>query len=272
MKYAYAYKTPDGARHEEEIDAPSREAAFAALRARGVRPIKVVARDGSKANGEVRGLRKRAVAWIVAGAVGIAGTVAFFMGQETAVRDGIVVAKSNAPITAEMKRPLARQQIQGNRQRLEALPKDFFSSPAEAWLARFAEPGRAVPDADDAPDEAEFRRALTLPIRIRSDEFTEHIDLKRIVAEIKHEAKAYLDGGGTVADYLSELRKRQQTEVSYRENADKRLAELLKDGENLSKAYDFWLKANATLGTYGIHPLPLPDELARFRDNLSFVD
>ena len=52
MKYTYAYKTSDGVRHEAAMDAPSREEVFASLRAQGIRPIKVVAADGSKANGE----------------------------------------------------------------------------------------------------------------------------------------------------------------------------------------------------------------------------
>ena len=34
VKYEYAYKTSDGLRHVEEMDAPSREAVFIALRAR----------------------------------------------------------------------------------------------------------------------------------------------------------------------------------------------------------------------------------------------
>ena len=53
MKFTYAYKTSDGVRHEAAMDAESREAVFAALRERGIKAIKVVAADGSKANGEV---------------------------------------------------------------------------------------------------------------------------------------------------------------------------------------------------------------------------
>lgn len=52
MIYTYAYKTPDGVRHEATIEAPSRDDAFLSLRSSGIRPIKVVAQDGSKANGE----------------------------------------------------------------------------------------------------------------------------------------------------------------------------------------------------------------------------
>ena len=52
MKYTYAYKTSDGVRHEDSLDAGSRDEVFAVLRGRGIRPIKVVAADGSKENGE----------------------------------------------------------------------------------------------------------------------------------------------------------------------------------------------------------------------------
>ena len=78
MRFSYCYKTSDGRRHEERIDAPTREEAFAALRARGLKPIKVVSLSGSKANGEERVIvRKRLIfAALVIGLVaGIAATV-----------------------------------------------------------------------------------------------------------------------------------------------------------------------------------------------------
>ena len=36
MKYTYAYKTSDGTRQEETMEAPIREAVFAALREKGI--------------------------------------------------------------------------------------------------------------------------------------------------------------------------------------------------------------------------------------------
>ena len=69
MKFTYAYKTSDGVRHEAAMDAESREAVFAALRQQGIKAIKVVAADGSKANGEVRGIRKRVLALAVLSAM-----------------------------------------------------------------------------------------------------------------------------------------------------------------------------------------------------------
>ena len=58
------------------MEAESREAVFAALREKGIKAIKVVAADGSKANGEVRGYRLRTV---IAVAV-IAAVLGFALG------------------------------------------------------------------------------------------------------------------------------------------------------------------------------------------------
>ena len=58
------------------MEAESREAVFAALREKGIKAIKVVAADGSKANGEVRGYRLRTV--VVVGVV--AAVIGFVLG------------------------------------------------------------------------------------------------------------------------------------------------------------------------------------------------
>ena len=83
MKYTYAYKTSDGVRHEDVMDAASREEVFETLRAKGIKAIKVVAADGSKANGEVRGVRKRAVAVLMVLAAIGAGVIAYIGGERT---------------------------------------------------------------------------------------------------------------------------------------------------------------------------------------------
>ena len=74
MKYTYAYKTSDGTRHEDSMEASSRDAVFKALRVKGIKAIKVVAADGSKANGEIKGFRLRTVI-----AVGVVAAVLGFL-------------------------------------------------------------------------------------------------------------------------------------------------------------------------------------------------
>ena len=153
------------------------------------------------------------------------------------------------------------------------------------------------------PSEAEFAASLKEPIRIASTDFTEVVDLKRIVTGMKREMRAYLAGGGTVDGYLVELEKRQRLEVSYRERAEQKLNELLvaasgqaarsTDGRDrrdppagrgrarspsaplsentsdaLKAAYAYWLKANAQLQAMGIYPLALPDALRSYQMSL----
>lgn len=45
MRFTYYYKTPDGVRHEGELDSPSYDDVFKELKAKGIRPIKVLSKD-----------------------------------------------------------------------------------------------------------------------------------------------------------------------------------------------------------------------------------
>ena len=146
----------------------------------------------------------------------------------------------------------------------------MFAHAAERWLARYSEPGRPVAaQPAERPASADFEAALREPIRIASTDFTEVVDLKRIVAGMKREMRAYLAGGGTAEQYLAELEKRQRLEISYRERAGRRLAELLTDQK---AAYAYWLKANAQLQAMGIYPLSLPDELRAYQMGLDIEE
>ena len=267
MRFDYTYRSPDGQRHAGEIDAPSRDEAFAALRGRGIRPIRVTAAGGQA----VRDAKRRVP---VLGVLGVLCVLALGAWWRLAARPEAApyqVMTPQGPVRLSMAAPLPRQAIPGDRRRIEeaiTLERDppAFPFAAEAWLARYAEPGRPVAVTDgEKPTDAEFAAALKEPVRIASTDFTEVVDLKRIVVGMKREMKAYLAGGGTAEQYLAELEKRQRLEISYRENAERRLAELLPKPKD---AYAYWLKANAHLQSMGIWPLPLPDALRAYQMNL----
>jgi hypothetical protein len=136
-------------------------------------------------------------------------------------------------------------------------------------LAAFAEPGRSLVTLDGkTPSEAEFAAILREPLKIANDEFTESVDLKRIVTRIKGDLRRFLAAGGTAEEFVTELVKRQKLEIAYREKAETRLNKMLKG--DTSKAYDFFLKANAQLQSMGIYPLPLPDNLRSYQNTLDF--
>ena len=130
------------------------------------------------------------------------------------------------------------------------------------------------------PTPADFEAALREPIRIASTDFTEVVDLKRIVTGMKREMRAYLAGGGTVEQYLAELEKRQKLEVSYRERAEQKLNDMLNGQDarspsgrdSLKVAYAYWLKANAQLQAMGIYPLALPDTLRSYQMSLDIEE
>ena len=126
---------------------------------------------------------------------------------------------------------------------------------------------------------------LKEPVRVASTDFTEVVDLKRIVTGMKRELGAYLAGGGTVQQYLAELVKRQRLEISYRERAEQKLNGMLgnqdqtpeqspnspipqSNNDNLRAAYAYWLKTNASLKSMGIYELPLPDALRGYQSGL----
>lgn len=266
--FVYYYKTPDDARHEGEIEAPDRDAAFAALRARGIRAIKVEPKGWVTGKGYA-GAGRRGLVAVALAVAAVAGVLAFLLGRRV-TEDGLaetVVVTEQGPVRLAPAAPLERQAIQGSRQRIEGAPTNLFATAEEVYLSRFAEPGRPLPSGLPwTPAEDAFRRCLKEPIRVASSDYTEHVDLKRIVAGMKREAAAYLAGGGTAAGYFAELVRRQKMEIAYREKALSHLEGLLaRNPPDCAGAYAYWLKANAQLKSMGIYELPLPEGLRAYQ-------
>ena len=283
MKFTYAFKTSDGIRHEDSIEAASREEAFSSLRAKGIRPIKVVAEDGSKANGATLsadgGIRaKRYLLRNVA--IGACCGVAFaLMGvwlMMSLARGSVGEAKGASSEGAEELRvatPLPRQEIQGDRKRIGKV-EDVFSNKVDVFFARFAEPGRLFfAPADEWPSGEEIDTVIQEPLRVSEDELTEAIDLKRIVAGIRREYRLYVRGGGTADGFVRELVRRQEHEIAVRKRAVDHLFELLNAPESKDKlkvAYEFWLTANAQLASMGIFQMPIPEVLRSYQQTLMY--
>ena len=258
MKYTYAYKTSDGARHEATMEAESREAVFAALRAKGIKAIKVVAADGSKANGEVRGIQKRVVVVLVVLAAAVVGGVAYFQGTRT----GAALAANPAAVSP-------RHQIYGDPAIMEGLERGDFAAilprTGDQMLAVFAQPGKlmcakgANPRLLDATMETAFATYAKDELSVESDitidagEERELRELKQIINGMREEMRYYLaNGNGTPRSFWRRLNERTAQEIQIFERTRREL-------ENESSP-EVWESKNDALRRLGLRTIPNPNE------------
>ena len=258
MKYTFAYKTSDGVRHEDSIEAASRDEVFATLRGRGIRPIKVVAADGSKANGEVQGVRKRAVAGLVALAAVVAGVIAYLGGERT----GAATAADSAVSSP-------RHQIYGDPAVMEGLERGDFTAvlprSGDQMLAVFAQPGKlmcakgANPRRIDEKSYGAFEAyakndlAVENDIAINSADSREITELKQIVNGMRTEMREYLaNGNGTPRSFWRRLNERTAQEIQIYERTRRELEK--------ETSEEVWEQKNDALRRLGLRTIPNPSE------------
>ena len=242
MKYTYAYKTSDGIRHEASMDAESREAVFAALRQRGIKAIKVVAADGSKANGEVRGVRKRVVAALVAlVALGV-GVAAYIGGTRFGAESGSAFQTDRT-----------RRQLIGDSAVIEKGIltgwASVFEHEGERFLASFAVPGVKAGLRNTTADEIEEAlKRIVLPSEGDSIEVRQ---IKAMVEGMKEEARRYVSAGGTIVEYGRRLTERQDAEIAIYERAKSEIEAARRTSDD-EEVLVLWERNNERLRALGI--------------------
>lgn len=258
MKYTYAYKTSEGKRLEASTDASSRDAVFETLRAQGIRPIKVVAEDGSKANGEMHGVRKRVVAALVLLAATIVGAFAWLIGERT----GAATA-TNSAVSAP------RHQIYGDPAIVSGFERGEFGNvlprDGDRLLAIFAQPGKLMcakgadvrtlsgADAILLVDYAKSTLATEHDVAFLPGDSREVRELKQIVNGMREELREYLaNGNGTVQSYWRRLNERTQAEMRIYERTKREL-----ENETSEEA---WEQKNDALRRLGLRTIPNPND------------
>ena len=248
MKYTYAYKTPDGTRHEASIEAASRDAAFAALREQGIRPIKVVAADGSKANGAPVGVRRRVVAVsILVAVLAAVGATASFL---RIVRPASEIESFQADQTRRY--PIGDAAI--IEKGILTGWSDVFEHEGDRFLASFAVPGVKAAQRNTTVEEIES--ALGRKIEPTPDDGIEARQIKAMVAGMKQEARAYIAAGGSVVNYGRRLTERQDAEIAAYERTKADL-ERAKETMSGNALISYWESQNDKLRNLGIRPLTL---------------
>ena len=240
------------------MDAASRDAVFAALRAKGIKAIKVVAADGSKANGEVRGIQKRVVAALVVLAAAVVGGVAYFQGTRT----GAALAANPAAVSP-------RHQIYGDPAIMEGFERGDFAAHlprvGDQMLAVFAQPGKlmcakgANPRRIDEKSYAAFEAYVSNELAAESDivldaaDSREITELKQIVNGMREEMREYLaNGNGTPRSFWRRLNERTAQEIQIYERTRRELEK--------ETSEEVWEQKNDALRRLGLRTIPNPGE------------
>ena len=245
------------------MDAESREAVFAALRQQGIKAIKVVAADGSKANGEIRGVRKRVLAAAVLGAavLAVVGTVAYFRTSRTAI-GSLGPTGTLEAVASQTFDSTTRRQIIGDTAVIEKGIRtgwaDVFELEGERFLASFAIPG--VPAGQRSTSEEKLREALHCPPPpSTSTSSLEARQIRAMVEGMKDELRRYLAAGGTIPGYGRRLVERQEEEIAYYNRAKAEIEAAQKAKMPAAQLNDLWEKRNEALRQMGVKLVAMPE-------------
>ena len=240
MTYGYSYKTSDGVRHESTFEAKSNEAVFAALRAQGIKPMKVW---------EIHSpyyISKRTRLIIVLALALTASLAYIFVAPTTSQGTKHQAQSTTSP----------RHQIYGDPAIWENIERDnfafVFKNSGDRILALYAIPGRAVTDSLGL-SRAALLKALEgckdEDVVVEKTDAAEAVELKKIVQGMKEELRWYVaDGVGSVETYLNRLRERQEEEIRIYERTS---AELENNTDEKLRE-----ERNAALRAMGLRTIP----------------
>ena len=251
MKFLYEYRTSDNVRHQGVVTASNREAAFAALKQKGIRPGSL-----SEAPGFFNKLFGKGKRWLAIATLGM-----------LVVAAAVIIRSNKHTIqTIEQSRvsPLPRHQVYGDPALMAAFERAHFRNlmptEADAYLAHYAQPG-VLPElgTNDAAVVASFERLVAsgfepaLELTDADLACREASELKRIVMAMRDEMRLYLsDGIGTPASYLKRLNDRLRREQRLYRMAQSDLERTEDDGQ--------WEKINDSLRAVGLPTVPRSDD------------
>ena len=188
MRFLYEYRTPDNEKHQGEIRAADKEAAYAALKKQGIKPCRF-----TEAPGVFNKLFGKGKRWIAIGL--LSGACGVLLA---------VLLRSQSSATAALDDTLdstMRRQVIGDSGIIEKGIRtgwaDVFELEGERFLASFAVP--AAQPAVRSTTEDELRKSLCAPrSALRTAHSLEERQIRAMVEGMKEEARRFLANGGTI--------------------------------------------------------------------------
>ena len=243
MKFLYTYRTPDNKQHRSEITAPTKEAAYAALRAQGIKAGHI-----DEAPGFFNKLFGKGKRWIAIAVLALIAIALAFVRTNEAV-DGSAL---DAP---------ERRQVVGDMGVIEKNIRNgwsgVFEHEGERFLASFAIPG--VPAGQRNTTEEELKAALTRKDPATTSDTIEARQIKAMVEGMKQELREYLADGGSVKEYGQALVARQEEELRIYNTAKNAVEAAERSGMASDDLEALWESHNAKLRRMGIKLIPMPE-------------
>ena len=254
MKFNYEYRTSDNVRHEGTIAAANRDAAFAALRAQGIKPGRMTEAPGL-AN-KLFGKGKRWIA-IIALLLVIAAGLCLLNQKDQKIQEQQTVIETTALPFEDM----TRRQVIGDLMVIEKGIRDgwsdVFEHEGERFLAGFAVPG--VPVSVRNTSEDEIKAALARKIEVNANDSLEARQIKAMVEGMKDELRTFIAKGGVIVAYGRKLVQRQEQEIAYYNRAKNEIEQLKKSNAPEQEIVALWEERNTKLRKMGIKLVALPE-------------
>ena len=243
MKFLYTYRTPDNKQHRGTLNAPTREAAYATIKAQGIKPGHVDEAPGFF--NKLFGKGKRWIAIVVLALIAV--SLAFVRTNEAGEGSAL-----DAP---------ERRQVVGDMGVIEKNIRNgwsgVFEHEGERFLASFAIPG--VPAGQRNTTEEELKAALVRKYPAAASDTIEARQIKAMVEGMKQELREYLADGGTIKEYGQALVARQEEELRIYNTAKSAVEAAERSGLVSEELETLWETHNAKLRRMGIKLIPMPE-------------
>lgn len=249
MKFLYEYRTPDNAKHNGVICASNREAAYAELKKKGIKPSRFAEAPGFF--NKLFGKGKRWIAIAVLG--GLCVALAVTVGR---------IARNAPPVTVQATfESQTRRQVIGDAEIVARGIRtgwaDVFEGEGERFLASFAIPG--VPAGQRSTTEEELATALNRSVVADPSDTIEARQIKAMVEGMKQELREFVAAGGTVKQYGKRLVRRQEEEIGYYNRAKTEVDRAVEAKVGKDELSALASKHNAALRKLGIKLIVLDD-------------
>ena len=250
MRFLYEYRTPDNEKHQGEIKAADREAAYAALKKQGIKPSRF-----AEAPGLFNKLFGKGKRWMAIGVLGVGCLVLCAVLVRT--RHEVQSTRYESDLFDGQTR---RQPIGDSAVIDEGIRTgwaDVFELEGERFLASFAIPG--TQPAVRSTTEEEIRKALNAPSAKRPAPSTiEARQIRAMVDGMKAELREFLDAGGSIPAYGRKLVQRQEAELAYYHRAKNEVERSMENGDAREDVESLLRTNNAALRKMGIRPVMMP--------------